>query len=322
RGRRRTWPRRAGCILRAGATGGRPGSWRSRARRVAPSSGPQWMPSAKSLTIRPRSSSRRRRPRSVGFARPGAPALHGRPPLLAGQPPPARAGGRSCANASPRRDESGPDEVGDAGAGVLEVARLVARGLAGDHQPAIGIQPVGSQAAQPGAGGVGQALDRLEIDAQIDLGRDFVDVLAARSRGAHGVDGQRRRRDAHRLRHDDRFAHAGPFIASPSYHHCSGGRGLTRSGRSGTIGAMAPPLSAFLLASFVAFFVTVNPIKAAAVFAALTERSGPAHRRSLAIKSVAVAAGILVVFTLFGDDLLRFIGISLPGVRVGGGILL
>jgi MarC family membrane protein len=28
------------------------------------------------------------------------------------------------------------------------------------------------------------------------------------------------------------------------------------------------------------------------------------------------------VFTLFGDDLLRFIGISLPGVRVGGGILL
>ena len=85
---------------------------------------------------------------------------------------------------------------------------------------------------------------------------------------------------------------------------------------------MAPPLSAFLLASFVAFFVTVNPIKSATVFAALTERSGPAHRRSLAIKSVAVAAGILVVFTLFGDDLLRFIGISLPGVRVGGGILL
>jgi multiple antibiotic resistance protein len=85
---------------------------------------------------------------------------------------------------------------------------------------------------------------------------------------------------------------------------------------------MAPPLSAFLLASFVAFFVTVNPIKSAAVFAALTERGEPAHRRSMAIKSVAIAAGILVVFTLFGDDLLRFIGISLPGVRVGGGILL
>lgn len=85
---------------------------------------------------------------------------------------------------------------------------------------------------------------------------------------------------------------------------------------------MAPPLSAFLLASFVAFFVTVNPIKSAAVFAALTERGEPARRRSTAIKSVSIAAGILVVFTLFGDDLLWFIGISLPGVRVGGGILL
>jgi MarC family membrane protein len=85
---------------------------------------------------------------------------------------------------------------------------------------------------------------------------------------------------------------------------------------------MAPPLTAFLLASFVAFFVTVNPIKSAAVFAALTDRGGPAYRRSTAIKSVAVAAGILVVFTVVGDDLLRFIGISLPGVRVGGGILL
>lgn len=85
---------------------------------------------------------------------------------------------------------------------------------------------------------------------------------------------------------------------------------------------MVPPLSEFLLASFAAFFVTVNPIKSAAVFAALTERGEPAYRRSTAMKSVAVAAGILVVFTLFGDDLLRFVGISLSGVRVGGGILL
>ena len=35
-----------------------------------------------------------------------------------------------------------------------------------------------------------------------------------------------------------------------------------------------------------------------------------------------VASGLLVVFALLGDDLLRIIGISLSGVRVGGGILL
>ena len=76
---------------------------------------------------------------------------------------------------------------------------------------------------------------------------------------------------------------------------------------------MAPPLTAFLLASFVAFFVTVNPIKSAAVFAARTDRGGPAYRRSTAIKSVAVAAGILVVFTVVGDDLLRFRGSKRAG---------
>jgi len=85
---------------------------------------------------------------------------------------------------------------------------------------------------------------------------------------------------------------------------------------------MAPPLSEFLLASFAAFLVTVNPVQSAAIFAALTENGDPAYRRYTAIKSVAVATGLLVVFALFGDDLLRVIGISLPGVRVGGGILL
>ncbi len=85
---------------------------------------------------------------------------------------------------------------------------------------------------------------------------------------------------------------------------------------------MVPLPAGFLLGSFAAIFVTVNPIQAAAIFAALTEAGGPSYRRATAIKSVTVAAGLLAVFALFGDDVLRFIGISLPGVRVGGGILL
>ena len=44
----------AGSTPKAGATGGRPGSWKSRARRAARSSGPPWMPSAIGHTIRPR----------------------------------------------------------------------------------------------------------------------------------------------------------------------------------------------------------------------------------------------------------------------------
>src|SRR5262249_60468886 len=85
---------------------------------------------------------------------------------------------------------------------------------------------------------------------------------------------------------------------------------------------MVPLPAGFLLGSFAAIFVTVNPIQAAAIFAALTEAGGPAYRRATAIKSVTVAAGLLAVFALFGDDVLRFIGISLSGVGVGGGILL
>jgi multiple antibiotic resistance protein len=85
---------------------------------------------------------------------------------------------------------------------------------------------------------------------------------------------------------------------------------------------MPPSLVEFLLASFAAFFVTVNPFQSAAIFAVLTESADSAFRRQTALKSVTVASGILGIFAIFGDDVLRFIGVSLAGVRVGGGILL
>ena len=78
----------------------------------------------------------------------------------------------------------------------------------------------------------------------------------------------------------------------------------------------------FVLASFTAVFVTVSPIKAAAIFPVLTEGVARDEQRRMAVRAVLVAFGLLVVFALFGDDLLRVIGISLSGVRVGGGILL
>jgi multiple antibiotic resistance protein len=78
----------------------------------------------------------------------------------------------------------------------------------------------------------------------------------------------------------------------------------------------------FVLASFTALFVTVSPIKAAAIFPVLTGGVARDEQRRMAVRAVLVACGLLVVFALFGDDLLRVIGISLAGVRVGGGILL
>jgi multiple antibiotic resistance protein len=76
------------------------------------------------------------------------------------------------------------------------------------------------------------------------------------------------------------------------------------------------------LASFAAFFVTINPIEAAAMFPVLTEGMSRPHQRQIAAKSTLVAGGLLLVFALLGDDVLRVVGISLASVRVGGGVLL
>src|SRR6185295_13767803 len=65
-----------------------------------------------------------------------------------------------------------------------------------------------------------------------------------------------------------------------------------------------------------------SPIKAAAIYPVLTEGVAREDQRRMAVRAVLVAFGLLVVFALFGDDLLRGVGISLSGVRVGGGILL
>jgi multiple antibiotic resistance protein len=81
-------------------------------------------------------------------------------------------------------------------------------------------------------------------------------------------------------------------------------------------------MTAFALASFTALFVTVNPIKGAAVFAVLSKQDSRAQQWRVAARATLIASGLLLVFAVFGDDLLHAIGVSLAGVRVGGGILL
>ena len=54
-------------------------------------------------------------------------------------------------------------------------------------------------------------------------------------------------------------------------------------------------MSAFILASFTALFVTVNPIKGAAVFAVLSRSSSRAQQRGVAIRATLIASGILLM---------------------------
>ena len=79
---------------------------------------------------------------------------------------------------------------------------------------------------------------------------------------------------------------------------------------------------ALFLSAFVTFFVVIDPPGCAPIFASLTRGASPMHRRAMAFRSTLVAAGILLVFALFGEDLLRGLGISLDAFRIAGGIML
>ena len=81
-------------------------------------------------------------------------------------------------------------------------------------------------------------------------------------------------------------------------------------------------MMAFVFGSFTALFVTVNPVKGSAVFAVLSRDASRAEQRRVAVRATLIASGLLLVFALFGDDLLRVIGVGLAAVRVGGGVLL
>ncbi len=74
--------------------------------------------------------------------------------------------------------------------------------------------------------------------------------------------------------------------------------------------------------AFTTFFATVAPVDSAIMFAALTTENTPAERKSMAIRGVSIATGLLLLFALFGEALLTRLGISLAALTTAGGILL
>src|SRR4051794_18611236 len=80
--------------------------------------------------------------------------------------------------------------------------------------------------------------------------------------------------------------------------------------------------SSSLLSSFVTLFVTIGPIETAVIFASLTSGTHHKERRSLALRSVAIAGLMLLLFALGGNLVLSLLHVSLPAFRVAGGMLL
>jgi multiple antibiotic resistance protein len=76
------------------------------------------------------------------------------------------------------------------------------------------------------------------------------------------------------------------------------------------------------LSALVTFFVVIDPPGCAPIYAGLTHGATPAHRRSMAIRAVVVAAIILFVFAAVGEAMLHALGVSLSAFRIAGGIML
>ena len=77
-----------------------------------------------------------------------------------------------------------------------------------------------------------------------------------------------------------------------------------------------------LTASLVTFFVVIDPIGVAPIFASLTEGSSQGHKRLMAAKSVLIATAVLFGFAYGGDWLLGALHVSLDAFRAAGGVLL
>ena len=77
-----------------------------------------------------------------------------------------------------------------------------------------------------------------------------------------------------------------------------------------------------LVTAFVTLFVIIDPIGLTPLFVALTQGTGDAARRRIGTRAILVAFGLLTLFGLAGQGLLRAIGIGMPAFGISGGLLL
>ncbi len=76
------------------------------------------------------------------------------------------------------------------------------------------------------------------------------------------------------------------------------------------------------ISAFVTLFVVIDPPGCAPIYAGLTADATTQQRRNMATRAVGIAAIILVLFALFGEELLNALHIELDSFRIAGGIML
>lgn len=76
-----------------------------------------------------------------------------------------------------------------------------------------------------------------------------------------------------------------------------------------------------ILGTVVALLPLINPLAATPAFLAITEGDSEERRREQALKGCIYMVGILVAFLIGGTFIMNFFGLSLPGMRIAGGLL-
>ena len=76
------------------------------------------------------------------------------------------------------------------------------------------------------------------------------------------------------------------------------------------------------LGTLIGLLPIINPLSAGPTFLAITEGDSDQRRREQALKGSFYMVAILVSFLIGGTFIMKFFGISIPGLRIAGGILL
>lgn len=73
---------------------------------------------------------------------------------------------------------------------------------------------------------------------------------------------------------------------------------------------------------FITLLVIMDPFGTVPIFAGLVKKFPLAKQKQLAFQAVLLAFFVIVAFALFGEQVLAFLGISLPSIQASGGLLL
>ncbi|WP_456433362.1 MarC family protein [Thermosulfuriphilus sp.] len=76
------------------------------------------------------------------------------------------------------------------------------------------------------------------------------------------------------------------------------------------------------ITSLVSIFIIVDPLGNIPLLLALTKEYPPEKTRETIRQAILVAAGVLILFCLAGDLILKVFGVRVPAFRVAGGVIL